>query len=246
MRSLLLATRERQKQDLQEMPQPPRIASEESSAAMECTVSPTIIRSMPLLLAAIVLLVACVTEPAPQEAHAISEFDVRRRPAPDARRQVEAILATGLGSSDTPFYSDITFFPVIHADAFDYGDAHSTLRRNDIEPDLSGVDFSSQFGFLVAHPSVSGSYSAMMSGQYAAYFSSVHVSYPEDWVVIHLSASRLGGLDHVTALTARWKGSIYPIERRGRSQVEVRIDEHAYLYSLDDGSLEATVSQTVH
>lgn len=205
--------------------------------------SRSIFRVMPLLLAALVLLAACSPKPEPQKIDAISDFEVSHRPAPDTRQRMQVILATGFGTSDTPMYSDVTFFPVIHADAFDSTDAHPALRRNDVEPDLSGIDFDSQFGFLVAHPNVRGSYGAMMSGQYATYFSSVRVSYPEDRVVIHLSASRLGGLDSVTALTARWEGSIYPIERRDRGQVEVRIDEHTYLYSLDDASLEGTVSR---
>lgn len=205
--------------------------------------SRSIFRSMPLLLAALALLVACSPMPEPQKIDAISDFEMSHRPAPDARQQIQAILATGLGGSETPMYSDVTFFPVIHADAFATTDTHPALRRDDVEPDLSGIDFDSQFGFLVAHPNARGSYGAMMNGQYATYFSSVRVSYTEDRVVIHLSASRLGGLDAMTALTARWEGSIYPIERRGRSQVEVRIDEHTYLYSLDDASLEGTVTR---
>ena len=201
-----------------------------------------VIRLMPLLLAALVLFPACSPEPRSQEVQAISEFDVGHRPASNIRQQLEVVLATGSGGSNSPVYSDIAFFPVVRADAFDLGDLPAALRRHDVQPDVSGIDFDSHFGFLVAHPNASKSYGAMMSGQHATYFSSVRVSYPEDRVLIHLTGSRLGGLDPMTALTARWEGSIYPMERRGRSKVEVRIDENTYMYSLEDGGLEASVS----
>lgn len=208
---------------------------------MECTMSQPVIRLMPLLFAALVLFPAC--SPEPQEVHAITEFDVGYRPSANIQQQVEVLLATGSGSSNSPVYSDIAFFPVIRADAFDLGELPAALRRGDVEPDLSGIDFDSHFGFLVAHPNATKSYGAMMSGQRATYFSSVRVSYPEDRVLIHLSGSRLGGLDPMTALTARWEGSVYPIERRGRTDVEVRIDENAYMYSLEDGGLEASATK---
>lgn len=198
---------------------------------------------MPLFLAALVLFPACSPEPRSLEVHAISGFDLGHRPAPNIRQQLEVVMATGSGASNHPVYSDIAFFPVVRADAFDRGDLPSALRHRDREPDLSGIDFDSHFGFLVAHPNASKSYGAVMSGQHATYFSSVRVSYPEDRVLIHLSGSRLGGLDHMTALTARWEGSIYPIEHRGRSKVEVRIDENTYMYSLEDGGIEASASK---
>lgn len=206
----------------------------------------SIIRLMPLLFVASTFLASCAPEPQPQEVHAVSEFDVGSRPAPSVRDEMQVVLATGTGGADVPIYSDIAFFPVVHANALGQGDTRPSARRDDIEPDLSGIDFDSQFGFLVAHPNASRSYSAVMSGQYAKYFSNVRVSYPEDRVVIHLSSRRLGDLDPITALRARWEGSVYQIERRGRDQVEVQIDELAYVYSLDDASLLSTVARQGH
>lgn len=198
-----------------------------------------------LLLLIVLSAAACTQQPRLHEVDAISEFDISHRPIQSARQHVEAILATGTGGSDTPMYSDIAFFPVVRPDAFDSTDLPPALRRNEVEPDVSAIDFDHQFGFLVAHPNASKSYRALTSGQHATYFSSVSVSYPEDRVLIHLKASRLGDLDPMTALTARWAGSIYPIDRRGRSQVEVRLDEHSYMYSLQDGELQATASRVM-
>lgn len=194
-----------------------------------------------LLLIGLFLVAACA--PKSQELQAVSEFEVGHRPAPSAKAQLEVILATGTGGSVTPVYSDVAFFPVTRADAFDSSQLPPAVRHHDTEPDLSGIDFDSQFAFLVAHPRSNSSYSALKSGQSAMYFSSAEVSYPEDRVLIHLSAGRLGDLDPMTALTARWGGRIYPVERRGRNQVEVRIDEHSYMYSLEDGGLQATASR---
>lgn len=191
-------------------------------------------------LAAAVLAMALVPgcegtrEPEPQEVAAVSDFEIGHRPALGAADVARAILATsGMAHPDAmPVYSDIEFFPVLHADALEAMSGPRQLRRRDIEPEFSAIDFDRQFAFLVAHPNASGSYRAMSSGQYATYFSSVRVSYPDDRVRVHLSGSRLGGLDPITAMAARWEGKIYPIDRRGRELLEVRLDDNVYTYAL--------------
>jgi len=125
----------------------------------------------------------------------------------------------------------IEFFPITRADAFDRFSAPGLSRRAEAEVDLSGIDFDKQFAFLVAHPS-SSSYGAVTSGQYAKYFSKVLPSYEKDRVVLRIDASRLGDIDPMTAMTGKWEGSVYAVERRGRDKLEVRLYDDSYVYSL--------------
>lgn len=195
-------------------------------------------RTWPLaaLLACAATMSACdgAREPEPEEVAAISEFDVGQRPAPGGAEVVRVILATGglAEPGSAPMYADIAFFPIVAPEVPGRSYGPRGLRSRDVEPDLSEIDFDRQFAFLVAHPNARTSMRAMSSGQYATYFSSVRVSYPDDRILVHLSGSRLGGLDPVTALSARWEGSIYPIERRGRDLLEVRLDDNVYTYAL--------------
>jgi len=166
---------------------------------------------------------------------AASTFDASTRPMLSGTQAISTLLqGTGLGvegQASLPAYSDIEFFPITRADAFDAFSAPGLSRRAEAEVDLSGIDFDKQFAFLVAHPS-SSSYGAVTSGQYAKYFSKVLPSYEKDRVVLRIDASRLGDIDPMTAMTGKWEGSVYAVERRGRDKLEVRLYDDSYVYSL--------------
>ncbi|MEN5206758.1 hypothetical protein ABE493_01355 [Stenotrophomonas terrae] len=168
------------------------------------------------------------------ELEASSKFHVSSRPVLNSRQMLSALLGGsgfGMEGESRPGYSDIEFFPIADADAVASLSALSRPGRNIASIDLSGIDFSKNFAFLVAHPS-SSSYGAMTSGQHATYFSKVLPSYEADKVVLRIDASRLGDIDPITAMSGNWEGSIYTVERRGRDKLEVRLYDESYAYSL--------------
>lgn len=192
-------------------------------------------------LSAVLLLGGCDQEGNPSlsgkaaELQAASTFDVSTRPMLSSTQAVSTLLeGTGLGlegQASLPGYSDIEFFPITRADAFDTTSPFQLSRRADTQIDLSGIDFGKHFAFLVAHPS-SSSYGAVTSGQYAKYFSKVLPSYEKDKVVLRIDASRMGEIDALTAMTGKWEGSVYAVERKGRDKLEVRLYDESYVYSL--------------
>ena len=169
------------------------------------------------------------------ELEASSKFQVSTRPMLSSTQALSTLLqGTGFaaeGQASLPGYSDIEFFPIASADAVEAMRAYPAGRRDEAPIDLSGIDFSKSFAFLVAHPS-SSSYGAITSGQHATFFSSVLPSYEKDKVVLRIDASRLGEIDPMTALGGNWEGSIYAVERRGRDKLEVRLYDESYVYSL--------------
>lgn len=188
------------------------------------------------------LLAACQSEQAgeffnpPQDVQASGEFRMSTPPGLVHNNLLSsASVKDGQARVDSggPGYLDIRFFPITHADALYTMDPHwpSARRSRDSEPDLGNVDFSSHFVFLVAHPELTG-YAAMSSGQYATFFSSVKVAYLDDRVVVHLEASRLGDINPMVLLGSPWAGKLYTLERRGRKQLEVKLYDNRYQFSL--------------
>ncbi|MHC1651768.1 hypothetical protein ACODUL_00490 [Stenotrophomonas maltophilia] len=188
------------------------------------------------------LLAACQSEQVgeffnpPQDVQASSEFRMSTPPGLVHNNLLSsASVKDGQARVDSggPGYLDIRFFPITHADALDTMDPHwpSARRSRDSEPDLGNVDFSSHFVFLVAHPELTG-YAAMSSGQHATFFSSVKVAYLDDRVVVHLEASRLGDISPMVLLGSPWAGKLYTLERRGRKQLEVKLYDNRYQFSL--------------
>ncbi|MHC1677472.1 hypothetical protein [Stenotrophomonas maltophilia] len=195
-------------------------------------------RALPLALLA--LLSACQSEKVgeffnpPQEVQAHSEFRVSGLPALAYPNLVSSASVEGGQArvdGNGPGYMDLQFFPITSADALDSTDAAWARQSQYRAPDLSGIDFSTQFAFLVAHPELSG-YAAMTSGQYATFFSTLKVAYLDDRVVVHLDASRLGNINPITALGSPWAGKLYTLERRGRTQLEVKLYENRYRFTL--------------
>lgn len=190
-----------------------------------------------VFLATILGVAACGNEglsvAKPQEITPSSDFQLSHRPALSGAQVVNALLNNaGLGlQGEQPMYADVAFFPVTRPDAMVFMGGPAALRRRDVEPDFSDIDFDTHVAFLVAHPS-SDSYAAITSGQHATFFSNVAVSYDKDRIMVHLDASRFGNLDMLTMATARWEGKIYPVERRGRSVLDVHIDDLVYQYEL--------------
>lgn len=193
-------------------------------------------------LVALPLLAACQSEQVgeffnpPQDVQASSEFRMSTPPGLVHDNLLSsASMKDGQARVDSggPGYLDIRFFPITHADALDTMDPHwpSARHSRDSEPDLGNVDFSSHFVFLVAHPELTG-YAAMSSGQYATFFSSVKVAYLDDRVVVHLEASRLGDISPMVLLGSPWAGKLYTLERRGRKQLEVKLYDNRYQFSL--------------
>ncbi|WP_295569797.1 hypothetical protein [uncultured Stenotrophomonas sp.] len=193
-------------------------------------------------LVALPLLAACQSEQVgeffnpPQDVQASSEFRMSTPPGLVHDNLLSsASVKDGQARVDSggPGYLDIRFFPITHADALDTMDPHwpSARHSRDSELDLGNVDFSSHFVFLVAHPELTG-YAAMSSGQYATFFSSVKVAYLDDRVVVHLEASRLGDISPMVLLGSPWAGKLYTLERRGRKQLEVKLYDNRYQFSL--------------
>ncbi|SNT82788.1 hypothetical protein [Stenotrophomonas sp. CC120222-04] len=197
-------------------------------------------RALPLAL--LPLLAACQNEQVseffnpPQDVQASSEFRMSTPPGLVHNNLLSsASVKDGQARVDAggPGYLDIRFFPITDADALNSvgPDWPSSRQSRDSAPDLSGVDFSSHFVFLVAHPELTG-YAAMSSGQYATFFSSVKVAYLDDRVVMHLDASRLGDISPMVLLGSPWAGKLYTLERRGRKQLEVKLYENRYQFTL--------------
>ena len=182
---------------------------------------------------------APVEPPTKLEPH--SHFEVSHRPSMNSAHLVANLLqgsGLGLEGMQVPGYADLEFFPITRPHMFELSPATRRLRRHEQPPDLDGIDFDTQFPFLVAHPDGNSS-AALRSGWTAQFFSDVAVSYTDEAVVLHLEASRLGGLDPMAAISAGWKGDIYAVPRRDRDQVEVHLDGQVYRYSLLDDSGDA-------
>jgi hypothetical protein len=197
-------------------------------------------RALPLAL--LPLLAACQNEQVseffnpPQDVQDSSEFRMSSPPGLVHNNLLSsASVEDGQARVDAggPGYLDIRFFPITHADALDTMDPRwpSSRQSRDNAPNLAGVDFSSHFVFLVAHPELTG-YAAMSSSQYATFFSSVKVAYLDDRVVVHLDASRLGDISPMALLGSPWAGKLYTLERRGRKQLEVKLYENRYQFTL--------------
>ncbi|MFC4727240.1 hypothetical protein [Coralloluteibacterium thermophilus] len=190
-----------------------------------------------LLALAAAALIGCngyepVEPPTELEPH--SRFKVGHRPSMNSTHAVANVLQGSglhLEGVQVPGYADLEFFPITRPDMFEPSPGMRRLRRHEQPPNLRGIDFDTQFAFLVAHPDGT-SYAAVRSGQTAHFFSDVAVSYTDETVVLHLKARSLGGLDPMTAMTAGWKGDIYAVPRRDREQVEVRLNDRVYRYSL--------------
>lgn len=208
-------------------------------------------RAVPLAL--LPLLAACQNEQVaeffnpPQDVQASSEFRMSTPPGLVHNNLLSsAAVKDGQARVDSggPGYLDIRFFPITHADALDTMDPHwpSARHSRDSEPYLGNVDFSSHFVFLVAHPELTGN-AAMSSGQYATFFSSVKVAYLDDRVVVHLDASRLGDISPMVLLGSPWAGKLYTLERRGRKQLEVKLYDNRYRFTLVPEIVPEVVSE---
>ncbi|PTA69977.1 MULTISPECIES: hypothetical protein [unclassified Stenotrophomonas] len=206
-------------------------------------------RALPFAL--LPLLAACQNEQVsaffnpPQDVQASGEFRMSTPPGLVHNNLLSsAAVNDGQARVDSggPGYLDIRFFPITHANALDAMGAKWPSSQRDNEPDLGNVDFSSHFVFLVAHPELTG-YAAMRSGQYATFFSSVKVAYLDDRVVVHLDASRLGDISPMALLGSPWAGKLYTLERRGRKQLEVKLYDNRYQFTLVPEVVPEVVSE---
>lgn len=180
----------------------------------------------------------------PTELEPHSSFEIGHRPSMNSAHAVASVLQGSdlrLESVQTTGYADLEFFPITRPDMFELWPATQS-RRHEQLPDLGGVDFGTQFAFLVAHPD-GNSYNALLSGQAARFFADVAVSYTDELIVLHLKASRLGGLDPIDAMSSGWKGDIYAVPRRDREQLEVRLDDEVFRYSLVDEAVAGAATE---
>lgn len=167
------------------------------------------------------------------------EFSTSFRPVFDTKQFVSAMLSGSRFAlerepgDNPPQYAYLSFFPVLSAEDFEekmrFGASYSRNRL----PDLSHIDFSKNFVFLVAYPA-SDSYMAMTSGQQSFFMTKVKAAYPDNKVGLHLWARRLGSMDLATALSGSWEVELYVLERRERDQLEISLDDKTYRYSLND------------
>ncbi|MBS9727010.1 hypothetical protein, partial [Stutzerimonas stutzeri] len=62
-------------------------------------------------------------------------------------------------------------------------------------------------------------------------------------VVVHLDASRLGDISPMALLGSPWAGKLYTLERRGRKQLEVKLYDNRYQFTLVPEVVPQVVSE---